>query len=150
MQHVRKGRGLTPEMEIAMRSVGMPNWYINACKKIKYLFPRAHAVAYLLPALRIAWFKLYHPRAFYITVLKEHIYDLEQTDFQLNEVQLRKGILASRGQPELDFETSYEYYLKDIHQPDREYVLTLLLEAKKRGIMITSEDIYGKETRHSS
>ena len=146
MQNVRKGRGLKPEMEMAMHGVGMPGWYINACKIIKYLFPRAHAVAYLLPALRIAWFKVHHPRVFYITALRYHMEDLEPTDFQLDEVQLRRGILASRSQPDLDFDTSFEYYLNGIHKPEHEYVLLLLLEAKKRGIAITAEDIYGKES----
>ncbi len=65
MEKVRKGKGLTPEAEQQMRSAGVPEWYIGSCKKIQYLFPKAHAVAYVMMAFRIAWFKVNHPLAFY-------------------------------------------------------------------------------------
>jgi len=65
MESVRKGKGLLPEEERAMRDCGTPPWYIESCKKIKYMFPKAHAVAYVMMALRIAYFKVYHPGAFY-------------------------------------------------------------------------------------
>ena len=65
MESVRKGRGLPDGAEDEMRKAGVPDWYIGSCKKIKYLFPKAHAVAYVMMAFRIAWFKVYHPLAFY-------------------------------------------------------------------------------------
>ncbi len=65
MESVRKGRGLPPGAEEEMVAAGVPDWYIGSCKKIKYLFPKAHAVAYCMMAFRIAWFKVYHPLAFY-------------------------------------------------------------------------------------
>ena len=65
MEAVRKGRGLPPGAEEEMVAAGVPDWYIGSCKKIKYLFPKAHAVAYVMMAFRIAWFKVYHPLAFY-------------------------------------------------------------------------------------
>ncbi len=65
MEAVRKGRGLPDGAEEEMRAAGVPDWYIGSCKKIKYLFPKAHAVAYVMMAFRIAWFKVYHPLAFY-------------------------------------------------------------------------------------
>jgi len=65
MESVRKGKGLPPGAEEEMRAAGVPDWYIGSCKKIKYLFPKAHAVAYCMMAFRIAWFKVYHPLAFY-------------------------------------------------------------------------------------
>ncbi len=65
MESVRKGRGLPEGAEEEMKAAGVPDWYIGSCKKIKYLFPKAHAVAYVMMAFRIAWFKVYHPLAFY-------------------------------------------------------------------------------------
>jgi DNA polymerase-3 subunit alpha (Gram-positive type) len=65
MESVRKGRGLPDGAEEEMKNAGVPDWYIGSCKKIKYLFPKAHAVAYVMMAFRIAWFKVYHPLAFY-------------------------------------------------------------------------------------
>ena len=65
MESVRKGKGLPEGAEEEMIAAGVPDWYIGSCKKIKYLFPKAHAVAYVMMAFRIAWFKVYHPLAFY-------------------------------------------------------------------------------------
>ena len=65
MESVRKGRGLPDGAEEEMVAAGVPDWYIGSCKKIKYLFPKAHAVAYVMMAFRIAWFKVNHPLAFY-------------------------------------------------------------------------------------
>ena len=65
MEAVRKGRGLPEGAEEEMVAAGVPDWYIGSCKKIKYLFPKAHAVAYVMMAFRIAWFKVHHPLPFY-------------------------------------------------------------------------------------
>jgi DNA polymerase-3 subunit alpha (Gram-positive type) len=65
MERVRRGKGLAREDEQAMEEAGVPDWYIGSCQKIKYLFPKAHAVAYVTMAFRIAWFKIYEPLAFY-------------------------------------------------------------------------------------
>ena len=66
MESVRKGKGLKPEDEEAMRAADIPEWYLDSCKKIKYMFPKAHAVAYVMSAIRIAYCKVHYPIAFYI------------------------------------------------------------------------------------
>ena len=65
MESVRKGKGLKPEMEEAMLAANVPDWYIWSCKKIKYMFPKAHAAAYVMMAWRIAYCKINYPQAFY-------------------------------------------------------------------------------------
>lgn len=65
MESVRKGKGLTEDMEKAMKEAGVEEWYIESCKRIKYMFPKAHAVAYVMMAFRVAYFKVYYPLAYY-------------------------------------------------------------------------------------
>ncbi len=65
MESVRKGKGLKPEWENAMREHNVPEWYLTSCKKIKYMFPKAHAAAYVMSAIRLAWYKIHIPIAFY-------------------------------------------------------------------------------------
>ena len=64
MNSVRKGKGLTDEQELIMTDAGIPEWYISACKKIRYLFPKAHSVSYTMLAVRTAFYMVYYPNAF--------------------------------------------------------------------------------------
>ncbi len=65
MESVRKGKGLNPDWEAEMRAHNVPEWYITSCKKIKYMFPKAHAAAYVMSAIRLGWYKVHIPIAFY-------------------------------------------------------------------------------------
>ena len=67
MESVRKGKGLTEEFEKTMKENNVEDWYIESCKRIKYMFPKGHAVAYVMMAVRVAYFKVYYPLAYYAT-----------------------------------------------------------------------------------
>ena len=87
MEAVRKGRGLPDGAEEEMVAAGVPAWYIGSCKKIKYLFPKAHAAAYVMMAFRIAWFKVHQPLAFYAA----YFYRRSQKD-GFDAVMMTRGI----------------------------------------------------------
>lgn len=77
MEKVRKGKGLTEDDEKYMREKKIPEWYIESCKKIKYMFPKAHAVAYVMMSFRIAYFKVHYPEAFYATYFTTKAVDFD-------------------------------------------------------------------------
>ncbi len=123
MESVRKGRGLPDGAEEEMTAAGVPEWYIDSCKKIKYLFPKAHAVAYVMMAFRIAWFKVHRPLAFY----SAYFYRRSQKDgFDANSMTrgidvVRAKIKEIRNNPNATakeedllttLEACYEFYLR--------------------------------------
>ena len=122
METVRKGRGLDAEMEADMRGASVPDWYIDSCKKIKYLFPKAHAVAYVMMALRIAWFKVHMPLAFYAAYfsIRCPAFDLKIAAAGQEAVRRKLQELAKNmnelKQAEKDLytglEVAYEFYLR--------------------------------------
>lgn len=77
MEDVRKGRRLKPEDESLLREHKIPEYYIEACNKIKYLFPKAHAVAYVMMACRVAWYKVYRPLEYYATYFSTRVHQFD-------------------------------------------------------------------------
>lgn len=98
MESVRKGKGLKADWEDIMKSHNVPDWYIDSCKKIKYMFPKAHACAYVIMALRIAWFKVYYPHYFYVQyfTLRCDAYEIETMSKGSLAVKLRMNDIESR------------------------------------------------------
>ena len=104
MESVRKGKGLRDEWITTMKEHGVPDWYIWSCKKIKYMFPKAHAAAYVMMAYRIAWFKVFQPLAYYGAYFSIRAtafsYELmcmgkEKLEFYMAEIR-KKGDAASK------------------------------------------------------
>ena len=77
MENVRKGKGLTEEYENDMKENKVPQWYIDSCKKIEYMFPKAHAAAYVMLSFRIAYYKIHYPEAFYATYFTTKVFDFD-------------------------------------------------------------------------
>lgn len=79
MEKVRKGRGLSEEHQQIMRENNIPEWYLDSCLKIEYMFPKAHATAYVINALRVAWFKVHRPIWYYAAYLSVRANDFDLT-----------------------------------------------------------------------
>ena len=94
MESVRKGKGLKPEDEEAMRAANVPDWYIDSCKKIKYMFPKAHAVAYVMMAFRVAWFKVHEPLAYYAAYFTVRADDFDTSTMASGEEKAREELDA--------------------------------------------------------
>ena len=111
MESVRKGKGLTPDMEEDMKACNVPDWYIESCKRIKYMFPKAHAAAYVMMALRVAYFKVYYPLAYYAAYFSIRAtsfnYELmcqgkERLEYYINDYQKRKNELSDKEKSTLE------------------------------------------------
>lgn len=116
MEKVRKGKGLTPEREALMREHNVPEWYIDSCKKIKYMFPKAHAAAYSISTLRVAWFKVYYPEEYYCAFLtiRGDEFDAEQMCKGLDKLTARRKFLDDQRHQDPNPKLKSEYYLCEI------------------------------------
>ena len=136
MESVRKGKGLKPEMEQAMIDMQLPDWFMDSCKKIKYMFPKGHAVAYVTMALRVAWFKVHHPLAYYCAYFTVRGDGFDATAMILNPEAARKRITEIRN---MDKPTARD--------KDTATCLELVLEMNLRGIRFLPVDLYRSDVR---
>ncbi len=137
MESVRKGRGLKPEMEAAMREKNVPEWFIDSCKKIKYMFPKGHAVAYVTMALRVAWFKLHYPAAYYAAYFTVRGDGFDAGTMLIDPDTCRERIRAVR---EADTKASAK-------EKEQVTALELVLEMTMRGIRLLPVDLYKSDVK---
>lgn len=132
MEKVRKGKGLSQEDEREMSALDLPPWYIDSCNKIKYMFPKAHAVAYVMMSYRIAYFKVYHPKAFYASYFttKANDFDAQLILCGNEAVEKRINELESLG--------------NDITAKERNLlsILEVVREMYARGFVFHNVDLY--------
>lgn len=135
MEKVRKGKGLNPEDIEIMKSHAIPDWYIDSCQKIKYMFPKAHAVAYVLMAVRIAYFKVYYPIQYYTAY-----FSIRADEFDL--MIMIKGSKAIKERIE-------EINAYGLSIPPKEKLLLTVLEVAlemiERGFHFQNVDLYKSE-----
>ncbi len=138
MESVRKGKGLKPEMEEAMVANNVPEWYIESCKKIKYMFPKAHACAYMMMAFRIAYFKIYYPLAYYAAFFSIRASDFDYEKMCQGKAHLLECMaeLKSKG----DSRTAKDDGMYDD--------MRLVLEFYARGFEFMPIDVYKAKARH--
>ena len=138
MESVRKGRGVTEEMEAAMRSINTPEWFIDSCKKIKYMFPRAHAAAYVMMAFRVAYYKVHMPLAFYAVYLsvRADAFDIAAAQGGAQAVLDNIKALKKKG--------------NDIEQKEADLltILEVVYEMNLRGIQLLPVDLYKSDARN--
>ena len=137
MESVRKGKGLSEEQETMMRENNVPEWYINSCKKIKYMFPKAHAAAYVTMAFRIAWFKVHIPLAYYASYFSiradafesdSMIYGKEKVINKMREIDLQGNAATAKD--------------KDMYG-----TLEIVLEMYERGFEFLPIDLYKSDAK---
>lgn len=134
MESVRKGKGIKEETVKILREGGIPEWYIEACQKIKYMFPRAHATAYVMMAWRIAYCKVHYPLAFYAAY-----FSIRAAEFDADVVARGKDYVKKQ----LDALEAKE--TPDIKEKATIIVLQLAWEMYLRGFFMERVDIYASE-----
>ncbi|SJZ54008.1 PolC-type DNA polymerase III [Mycoplasmopsis verecunda] len=132
MEKVRKGKGLTEEESTQLRKDNVPEWYIDSMKKIKYMFPKAHATAYVLMAWRIAWFKLYYPLEYYATFFTTRVeeFDIQTLKDDYGAIKINKKI------KEIEFSKD-----KKVKDENLMQTLEIARELYARGFNISNIDL---------
>ncbi len=132
MESVRKGKGLTDDMKAAMLTQNVPAWFIDSCEKIKYMFPRAHAVAYVMMSYRIAYYKVHEPKAFYAVyyTVRADAFDVKYAVGGAARVLQNIRDIEAKGKEASNQET------------DLLTILEVVYEMNLRGIALLPVDIY--------
>lgn len=138
MEKVRKGKGLTDEDIADMKAANVPDWYIESCQKIKYMFPKAHAAAYVMMAFRIAYFKINYPEAYYATYFTVRACD----DFDYS--CMCKGMDVAKAAMREIHAKGMEVTAKD---KAKMTVLELIVEFYARGFKFLPIDLYKSDSR---
>lgn len=137
MESVRKGKGVKDEWVEAMKACGVEDWYIESCKKIKYMFPKAHAVAYVMMAIRIAWFKVHQPQYYYCMFfsIRCDAYDIETMIKGEQSIRMKMQ--------EIDMKMRDNNLKREVTKKDKDTynTLELALEMVLRGYAFTNIDL---------
>ncbi len=138
MEKVRKGKGLAPEDEAIMREHEVPEWYIDSCKKIKYMFPKGHAVAYVTNTFRIGYFKINFPYAFYAAsfYVKADSFDYASMCFGIDRVKEKMDEINALGKAATANDKSMLSLLE------------LVYEMYARGFNFVPIDLYKADATH--
>ena len=136
MESVRKGKGLKPEWIELMKEHDVPQWYIESCLKIKYMFPKAHAIAYVIMAIRIAWFKVHHPTYYYISFfsLRCDAYEIDTMSSNIDTINNRLNAIRFKQSNHDKDLTDKEIAIAD--------TLDVTLEMYARGYRIQPINLY--------
>ncbi len=138
MESVRKGKGLTEDFETTMREHDVPDWYIKSCKKIKYMFPKAHAVAYVTSAYRIAYFKVHYPKEFYCAYFTVRADEFDSEIMAMGEEKARENIKMYEAKKAAKETTAKEDNVITI--------LEVVIEMYSRGITFDKIDLYKSDS----
>jgi DNA polymerase-3 subunit alpha (Gram-positive type) len=135
MEWTRKGKApkfFTPEIIEMLKEHNVPDWYIESCLKIKYMFPKAHAAAYVIAAIKLGWFKLYKPLEFYATYFTTRgaDFDVETVNMGINSVRNKIEELRAKGNE------------KSAKEKDSYDLLLIINEMMARGYDFLPIDIY--------
>ena len=142
MEITRKGKAkklLTDEHKAAMRANNVPEWYIDSCLKIKYMFPKAHAAAYVIAAMRLAWYKLYYPVEYYATYMTVRGEDLDTVSIMAGQEAVKNKMKYLKTKMNMKEATAKEENMFTS--------LQVVNEMMARGVQFLPVDVYNSDAK---